>query len=75
LSGLTSAEAALRLQRYGANTVDAVSGSSAFRTLLKQFLSPLVLILLFAAGVAASVGELHDALLIGCIVLASSLLG
>ncbi|NEJ23374.1 magnesium-translocating P-type ATPase [Rhizobium leguminosarum] len=75
LSGLTSAEAALRLQRYGANTVDAGSGSSAFRTLLKQFLSPLVLILIFAAGVAASVGELHDALIIGCIVLASSLLG
>ncbi|MEH2702490.1 cation-transporting P-type ATPase, partial [Rhizobium johnstonii] len=75
VSGLTSAEAALRLQKYGANTVDAGSRSSVFRTLLKQFLSPLVLILIFAAGVAASVGELHDALIIGCIVLASSLLG
>ncbi|WP_416067655.1 magnesium-translocating P-type ATPase [Rhizobium sp. ZK1] len=74
-SGLTSAEAKARLQVYGANTVDAAGDAGAFRTLLKQFVSPLVLILIFAAIVAASVGELHDALIIGCIVLASCLLG
>ncbi|WP_454856733.1 magnesium-translocating P-type ATPase [Rhizobium binxianense] len=75
LSGLTSAEATARLQTYGPNTVKAGSDGTAFRTLLRQFLSPLVLILIFAAGVAASVGEMHDALIIGCIVLASGLLG
>ncbi|MBB3593490.1 Mg2+-importing ATPase [Rhizobium sp. BK529] len=74
-SGLTSAETGARLQVYGTNTVNAASGAGAFRTLLKQFVSPLVLILIFAAVVAAGVGEMHDALIISCIVLASSLLG
>ncbi|WP_065091751.1 magnesium-translocating P-type ATPase [Rhizobium leucaenae] len=74
-TGLSAIEAAARLQTYGLNTLNATGQADAFRLLLKQFFSPLVLILIFAAFVAAAVGEMHDAVIIGCIVGASCLLG
>lgn len=74
-SGLSAKEAAARLQIYGLNTLSIDGRANALRILLKQFLSPLVLILIFAAIVAAGVGEMHDAVIIGCIVGASCLLG
>ncbi|AYG62555.1 magnesium-translocating P-type ATPase [Rhizobium jaguaris] len=74
-SGLSTAEATGRLQIYGSNTLRVGGRANVLRLLLKQFLSPLVLILIFAAIVAAGVGEIHDAVIIGCIVGASCLLG
>jgi Mg2+-importing ATPase len=74
-SGLISAEASRRLQTVGSNSIRKVRTSGALHTLLAQFRSPLVLVLVFAAIVAASFGERHDAIIIGIIVLASCLLG
>ncbi|MBB5575969.1 magnesium-translocating P-type ATPase [Rhizobium paranaense] len=74
-TGLSATEAAARLKTYGPNALSADGRANALRILLKQFLSPLVLILIFAAIVAAGVGEMHDAVIIGCIVGASCLLG
>ncbi|WP_148213351.1 cation-translocating P-type ATPase [Rhodospirillum centenum] len=72
--GLTTAEAAARL----AATRRRGSGDSALlaavRLFLRQILSPLVLILLFGAGVSAVLGDWMDTGIILTIVLGSALL-
>ncbi len=73
-SGLSSAEAAARLTRVGRNTLASRSSGSALAVFARQFRSPLVLILVFAAVVSAFVGEGHEAAIIGAIVLASCIL-
>ena len=47
--GLSQAEAVRRLKRYGENTVKEHGRTNALRLLLRQFESPLVLILIFGA--------------------------
>ncbi len=72
--GLSSEEAKARLAAFGDNTIHARRGSSAVAAFLRQFRSPLVLILIFAAGVSAVVGEGSEAAIIAVIVLASCIL-
>ncbi len=55
--GLTSAEAATRLKEAGPNTIGKKHGASAIAAFARQFRSPLVLILIFAASVSASVAR------------------
>ncbi len=73
--GLSSAEATTRLARYGANHLKAQGRTPVYRLLLAQFQSPIILILVFAAGLAFWLGERVDASIITAIVLASGLLG
>ncbi|ESY77385.1 magnesium transporter [Mesorhizobium sp. LNHC221B00] len=73
-SGLAGSEAASRLVRYGANMPALKPGASALTVFVRQFRSPLVLILIFAAIVSAFVGEGQEAAIIGAIVLASCVL-
>jgi Mg2+-importing ATPase len=73
-SGLLRVDAAIRLAKFGRNVVAPRSGGSAFAVFARQFRSPLVLILVFAAAVSAFVGEGHEAAIIGAIVLASCVL-
>lgn len=73
--GLSPQEAISRLRSYGPNTVVAMTHTNALHILVRQFLNPLVLILIFAATVSSLVGEMHDAIIISLIVLASCLLG
>ncbi|TGV73860.1 magnesium-translocating P-type ATPase, partial [Mesorhizobium sp. M2D.F.Ca.ET.145.01.1.1] len=56
------------------NTPASTSGASALAVFARQFRSPLVLILIFAACVSAFVGEGQEAAIIGAIVLASCVL-
>jgi len=74
-SGLSPGTARERLARYGRNSLGKGSGNVALKQFAAQFRSPLVLILIFAAVVSASVGETHEAIIIGAIVLGSCLLG
>lgn len=74
LSGLTSEGAAIRLAKFGRNTLASRSGRSGLLVFFRQFRSPLVLILVFAAVVSGFVGEGHEAAIIGAIVLASCIL-
>ena len=74
-SGLSSQEAAARLARDGTSRLSASGRQSALRSLLGQFKSPIILILVFACGLAFWLGERVDALIIAAIVLASGLLG
>ncbi len=73
--GLSAAEADRRLARVGPNAVKEHGRTSALRLLLRQFESPLVLILVFGALVALVVHELLDATIVLLIVLGSAALG
>jgi Mg2+-importing ATPase len=73
--GLTGAEAKRRLDRDGPNVLQPRKRSGELMLLLGQFKSPLILILLFAAGLSVFLHDSADALIILAIVLASGLLG
>lgn len=73
--GLTNAEATVRLRRDGPNAVGETEQSSALRLLLRQFINPLALILLFGAGISLVLREWLDAGIILTIVGGSGLLG
>lgn len=75
LVGLESSEANARLSRVGANTLGDHRSEQALVVLLRQVGNPLVLILVFAAIVSGVVGEGREAIIIGCIILASCGLG
>lgn len=70
--GLTSAEAAKRLQRFGPNEPAPRLRRRALVQFLQLFVEPLTLVLLVASGIAALLGEFVDATLIISIVLAST---
>ncbi|MCA9904725.1 MAG: cation-transporting P-type ATPase, partial [Anaerolineae bacterium] len=72
--GLTATEARQRLATYGANTLNSKRQDTRLRVFIRQFESPVVLILIFATAVSALLGDWIDALIIGVIVLGSALL-
>jgi Mg2+-importing ATPase len=72
--GMTSQEARRRLIAAGPNAIPA-RHARAFRLLLRQFRSPLLLLLLGASVLSASLGDTNDAMIIGVIVLLSAGLG
>jgi Mg2+-importing ATPase len=69
--GLTSDEAVKRFTRY----VKPKNRSDALTLLLAQFKSPVILILIFAAGLSFFLGDPLNALIILVIIFVSSLLG
>ena len=73
--GLAGAEASRRLERVGPNVLQARKRTGEVGLLLSQFKSPLILILLFAAGLSFFLHDPADALIILGIVLASGVLG
>lgn len=74
-AGLTGAEARQRLARYGANLLKPHKRSDVLTLLLVQFKSPIILILVFAAGLSFFLSDPADACIILTIVLVSGLLG
>jgi Mg2+-importing ATPase len=74
-NGLQPADAEQRLKQYGPNTISVKQQATALRLLLRQFKSPLVLILIFAAIVSGFLGEWVDASIVLAIVLGSTILG
>lgn len=74
-NGLTAAAAASRLARAGPNRLRGARRTSALQLLARQFASPLVLMLAFAAVLSLAVHEQRDALIILLILFASGLLG
>jgi Mg2+-importing ATPase len=73
--GLTSHEARERLDRHGLNLLKPKKRSDALTLLLSQFNSPIILILLFAAGLSLFLHDPTNAMIILVIVLVSGLLG
>ncbi|MGB4916434.1 MAG: magnesium-translocating P-type ATPase [Propionicimonas sp.] len=72
--GISSDEAHARLQRFGPNLLMPHRHDGAWRSFLRQFTSPLVLILVFAAAVSAFAGQWTDAAIVVVIVVASAVL-
>ncbi|MCC6471663.1 MAG: magnesium-translocating P-type ATPase [Alphaproteobacteria bacterium] len=73
--GLSAPAARERLERHGPNAVGQEGELSALRLLLRQWESPLVLILVFGAVVSLALRQWVDASIILAIVLGSTLLG
>ncbi len=73
--GLSDEEAARRLAETGPNSIEDDRTGGALRLLLRQFRSPLVLILVFGAAVSFAVRDFVDADIILAIILGSALLG
>jgi Mg2+-importing ATPase len=63
------------LTHYGANRLKPAKRSDVWSLLLRQFGSPIILILLFATGLSLCLGDRIDAFIILFIVLVSSSLG
>jgi len=75
LQGLTSAEVIERRKEYGENRLPDEKGISPWMILLNQLKSPLVYIILAAAGVSLAVGELGDFAIIMAVVVIDAVLG
>ena len=73
--GLSAAEARRRLTTYGRNELRTHRSLSRLRVLAHQLRSPLLLLLLFAAGVSIATGEMVDAGIVLVIVGATVLIG
>lgn len=73
--GLSHSEAKNRLMRFGTNTLPEPHVRSFFSIALHQFLSPLIYLLLVAAGIAFFIGEARDAIVILAVVLLNALIG
>jgi P-type Ca2+ transporter type 2C len=74
-TGLTSAEAARRLETYGANELQAAAPTPLWRTFAAQFENVLILILLAATAVSGFLGHTLEAVVITVIVLFAVFLG
>jgi Ca2+-transporting ATPase len=73
--GLTSAEVLKRREQYGENVLPVEKGPSTWTLLLNQIKSPLVYIILVAAGVSLAVREYGDFAIIMVVVVIDVILG
>lgn len=73
--GLSKNEAKNRISRFGTNTLPGPKHRTLFSIFLHQFLSPLIYLLLAAAGIAFFIGEPRDAIVILAIVLLNAIIG
>ena len=74
-TGLTSAEAAERLQRYGPNELDQGEQLSPARILLAQLTSPMILLLAGAGVLSAALGDVTEAIVIFVVVVLNAWIG
>lgn len=74
-SGLTEAEAAQRLEKFGRNTLPRGKSASVFDIFLSQFKNLLVIVLVIAAVLSFALGDFEDAIVILIIVVLNAILG
>ncbi|OGO61095.1 MAG: hypothetical protein A2032_04435 [Chloroflexi bacterium RBG_19FT_COMBO_49_13] len=74
-SGLSQVEVLQLRQQYGENRLPAEKGTTVWTILLNQIKSPLVYIILVAAGVSLAVSEYNDFAIIMAVVLIDVVLG
>lgn len=72
---LSPSEALKRLSTYGWNRLPEAESISRLKILLHQFTSPLIYILMVAAGVTALVGEYIDTGVIAAVLLLNAVIG
>ncbi len=74
-SGLSAAEAALRLERYGPNLLMEEKKKSALMIFFRQFKSLIMVLLAAAAGLSFAFGDLLEALAIIVVIIINALIG
>jgi Ca2+-transporting ATPase len=74
-TGVSSGEAAARLDRYGPNELEEEPTRSPWLLFLGQFANTMIVVLLIAAGVTVAVGEVKDAIVIAAIVILNAAIG
>ncbi len=74
-SGLSSAEASARRRKYGPNILPKKKKDGIVKIFLREFIDPIVLLLIVAIVVSFVVGEMIDAFAIMLIVLVDAIIG
>nr|MCK4930000.1 calcium-translocating P-type ATPase, SERCA-type [Nanoarchaeota archaeon] len=74
-NGLTSKEAGLRLEKFGANEIKKRKKISAFQIFVRQFTSFIVMILVAAIVISLLIGEKLDAVVIAVILVFNGIFG
>ncbi len=74
-SGLSMEEAKARLDQYGFNIITETKPTSPFQILVNQFKSPIVFLLLFAAGMSFWFKEYLDGIAILMVIVINSAIG
>jgi len=75
VAGLSAAEARARLEQFGRNELPAPSPPGILVTFLRQFLSPFIYILMFAAIVSLLIGQLPSAIFIAAVLVLNAVIG
>ncbi len=75
ISGLSIEEVDRRKRRFGPNVLPETGPTPLWRIVIRQFASPLIYILIAAAGVSAMIGDLKDAMFIGGVLLLNTAIG
>ncbi len=73
--GISNEEAAERLKKFGANQIESKKGDSALVIFLKQFKSPLIYILLFAAVISFLIGKEINSIVIFAVLSVNAVMG
>jgi len=73
--GLTDAEVASRQGEYGANVLETAKKTPPIVVFLRQFLSPLIYVLLVAAAISIIVGHFIDAWVVMGVLLLNAIIG
>ena len=74
-SGLSTHEAKSRLEKYGLNKIKEEKITPIYVIIIRQFLSPLMYILLLASIASIFVGEVKDAIVIGIAMMINVVIG
>ena len=73
--GLDESKIKSTWQKYGRNVMNGTNPVSVFKILFRQFISPLVFILIIASGVSFFLGQFRDGSILIIIVILNSMIG
>ncbi len=73
--GLTSVEAARRLERYGSNALPEPPRRTVVSRVLAQLRDPMILLLLGAAGITVAIGDATDTAVIAAVIFLNTTIG
>ncbi|MFV8344708.1 cation-translocating P-type ATPase [Flavobacterium sp. ZB4P13] len=73
--GLSTTEAGKHLKKEGPNIIYMQSRESAFKILLRQFLNPLIYVLLTATILAITMGKITDGIVVFCVIIINAIIG
>ncbi|MEM4574104.1 MAG: HAD-IC family P-type ATPase [Candidatus Caldarchaeum sp.] len=75
VAGLSSEEAEKRLRQHGYNELVQKKRQTYFHVFIRQFKSPIIYVLIFAAAIAFFLGKIFDAFIIALILTVNSIIG